>query len=76
MTSSLLAAALLAAFCGSAVREDPGTPAAAFESAMLYLSGASCIEELPQDELERYQSLSEHPLDLNLAGRVDSFSAP
>ena len=70
MTSSLLAAALLAAFCGSAVQEDPGTPAAAFESAMLYLSGASCIEELPQDELERYQSLSEHPLDLNLAGRA------
>ena len=70
MTSSLLAAALLAAFCGSAVQEDPGTPAAAFESAMLYLSGASCFEELPQDELERYQSLSEHPLDLNLAGRA------
>ena len=70
MTSSLLAAALLAAFCGSAVQEDPGTPAAAFESAMLYLSGVSCIEELSQDELERYQSLSEHPLDLNLAGRA------
>lgn len=40
-----------------------------FEKAVLYLSGASCIEELAEDELEHFQSLSEHPVDLNRAGR-------
>ena len=39
------------------------------ESSILYLSGASCIEELSEDELQRYESLSERPLDLNLASR-------
>lgn len=46
------------------------SPDAGFESAVLFLSGASCLEELPQDELERYQNLADHPLDLNLAGRA------
>ena len=50
---------------------SPGTGKnAGFESAVLFLSGASCLEELPQDELERYQDLADHPLDLNLAGRA------
>ena len=50
---------------------SPGTGKnAGFESAVLFLSGASCLEELPQDELERYQDLAGHPLDLNLAGRA------
>lgn len=38
------------------------------QQAMLTLSGASCVEELSSDEVLRYQALSEHPLDLNLAG--------
>lgn len=37
--------------------------------AMLALTGASCVEELSESEIERWQSLYEHPLDLNLAGR-------
>ena len=41
----------------------------AFRQAVLNLSGASCIEELSEDEIQRYQSLSAHPVDLNLAGR-------
>lgn len=40
-----------------------------FEEAVLLLSGAAAVEELSADELERYESLSEHPLDLNSAGR-------
>lgn len=40
-----------------------------FEQALLTLTGASCVEELSEDEMQRYQSLAAHPVDLNLAGR-------
>ena len=40
-----------------------------FQQALLVLSGASCVEELSEDEMQRYQSLAAHPVDLNLAGR-------
>ena len=40
-----------------------------FQEALLYLSGASCVEELSEDEVARYQSLAERPVDLNAAGR-------
>ncbi len=38
------------------------------QQAMLALSGASSMEELSADEVLRYQALSEHPLDINIAG--------
>ena len=41
----------------------------AFQEAVLTLSGASCIEELDEDEILHYQNLAAHPVDLNLAGR-------
>ena len=40
-----------------------------FQEALLTLSGASCVEELSEDEMQRYQSLAAHPVDLNHAGR-------
>ena len=40
-----------------------------FRNAVLHLSGAASVEELTESELERYQSLAERPLDLNLASR-------
>ncbi|MBR1577473.1 MAG: hypothetical protein IJ653_02680 [Bacteroidales bacterium] len=40
-----------------------------FQQAVLVLSGASCVEELSEDEMARYQSLAAHPADLNAAGR-------
>ncbi|MBQ9661333.1 MAG: hypothetical protein IJV37_08790 [Bacteroidales bacterium] len=40
-----------------------------FQQAVLYLSGASCIEDLSEDELQRYQTLASHPADLNRSGR-------
>lgn len=40
-----------------------------FESAMLLISGASCIEELSEDQLDHFQSLYEHPIELNFASR-------
>jgi len=39
------------------------------ENALLTLTGASCVEELSEDEIQRFQSLAAHPVDLNLAGR-------
>lgn len=42
---------------------------AGFQQALLTLTGASCAEELSEDEVQRYQSLAAHPVDLNLAGR-------
>ena len=41
----------------------------AFFEAVLTLTGASCIEELSEDEIIHYQNLASHPVDLNLAGR-------
>ena len=40
-----------------------------FQQALLTLTGASCVEELSEDEMQRYQSLAAHPVDLNAAGR-------
>lgn len=42
---------------------------------ILTLSGASCIEELSEDEIGRYQLLSEHPVDLNIAPRSKLLAA-
>ena len=42
---------------------------AGFQQALLTLTGASCAEELSEDEVQRYQSLAAHPVDLNGAGR-------
>ena len=39
------------------------------------LSGASCAEDLSQSEIERYEALAEHPLDLNSLGRRDLLSS-
>ena len=39
------------------------------EKALLTLTGASCVEELSEDEIQRFQSLAAHPVDLNQAGR-------
>lgn len=36
-----------------------------YYSALLYLSGASALEELSEDEVEMYDNLSKHPLNLN-----------
>ena len=40
-----------------------------FDSAVLFLSGASSLEELDETTLHHYQSLADHPLELNSAGR-------
>lgn len=39
-----------------------------FGRAVLYFSGASCLEELPSDMLGHYTELAGNPVDLNLAG--------
>lgn len=38
-----------------------------FERAVLAVSGAAEIEELSEDEMDRYRALAAHPLDLNAA---------
>ena len=40
-----------------------------FISAVLALTGASCPEELGEFELERFERLAEHPVELNSASR-------
>ena len=74
----LLAAALFTALRGTGLPPEPAgespSPYSGFERAVLYFSGASCPEDLSQDELERYQSLAEHPTDLNLAGKAKLLS--
>ena len=40
-----------------------------FEEAVLFLSGASCIEELDESTLEHYRALELHPVELNMATR-------
>ena len=40
-----------------------------FGGAVLQITGASCVEELSEAELERFEALAAHPLDLNSAGR-------
>ena len=44
-------------------------PVMDFNSAVLALSGALSLEELDESELERWQRLSEHPVDINSAPR-------
>ena len=44
------------------------------ESAILALTGASQIEELDEEVMERYRSLAAHPLDINAAGRAKMIS--
>ena len=39
-----------------------------FEKAVLAVSGAAEVEDLAEDEMERYRTLAAHPLDLNAAG--------
>lgn len=39
------------------------------------LSGASCAEDLSQSEIERYEELARHPLDLNSASRRELLSS-
>lgn len=39
------------------------------EKAVLAISGAAEIEELSEEEMERYRRLAAHPLDINAAGR-------
>jgi len=39
------------------------------EEEILFLSGASCLEELSESEMERFRSLEEHPVGLNYAGK-------
>ena len=39
------------------------------EKAVLTVSGAAEIEELSEEEMERFRSLAAHPLDINVAGR-------
>ncbi len=38
-----------------------------FDEAVLTVSGASCIEELSEDELQHYHALALHPLEINRA---------
>lgn len=59
MKTLLLLAVLAGIFCDDAYQE----PA-------LLLSGASCIEELGEDEIERYRHLYEHPVPVNTASRA------
>lgn len=40
-----------------------------YYAALLYLSGASTLEELSEDEIELYDDLAKHPLDLNHTSR-------
>ncbi len=40
-----------------------------FESSVLVLTGASCLEELDENTVEHFRALERHPLDLNAAGR-------
>ena len=55
---------LLLAFLAGVFNDD------AFLNSALFLSGASCIEELEEDEIERYRHLYEHPLAINTATRA------
>lgn len=44
-------------------------PVFGFEEAVVFLSGASCVEELSEEVLSRWEGLAAHPVDLNVAGR-------
>lgn len=40
-----------------------------YYDALLFLAGASTIEELSEDDMERYDNLAKHPIDINNASR-------
>lgn len=46
-----------------------------FEDAVLLLCGAGTLEELSEDEWERYRYLADHPLDLNACTRSAMLSS-
>ena len=46
-----------------------------FEDAVLLLCGAGTLEELSEDEWERYRHLADHPLDLNACTRSAMLSS-
>ena len=65
----LLAAALLSVAEASATcRISSGNPPD-FAQAVLYLTGASDLESVPENEAERFRDLAERPLAINLASR-------
>lgn len=39
------------------------------QQAVVIITGASCVEDLSEEEISRFQSLADHPLDLNRAAR-------
>lgn len=45
------------------------SPSPDFESSILILTGASCLEELDEGTVEHYRALESHPIDLNTARR-------
>lgn len=47
----------------------------AFKEAVLFLAGASCLEELDSQTVERYEALSVNPLNLNSAPRSKLLSS-
>ena len=49
--------------------------ASGFPEAVLFLSGASCVEELDAQVLERYEDLRARPLDLNACPRSKLLSS-
>ena len=53
-------------FEGSGTRRQAGM---GFEEAVVLLSGASCIEDLSEEEMLRWEALASHPVNLNIAGR-------
>lgn len=55
---------LLLAFLAGVFNDD------AFLNSAIFLSGASCIEELDEEEIELYRHLHEHPLAINTAPRA------
>jgi hypothetical protein len=46
-----------------------------FMESAVRLSGASCVEDLSQSEIEQYEALADHPLDLNRASRRELISS-
>ena len=73
-------AAVVLAFSGalsSAAESFPLPPEAVQspDSTILMLTGASALEELDESEIERYEQLSAHPLDINSASRSKMLSS-
>ena len=47
----------------------PALPITDFDTAVLTVTGASCMEDLDESLLDRLRSYAEHPIDLNSCGR-------